>query len=218
MAQDYNPKPAKRYIPVEPPKGRTKTVHVVRKGDTLSDIADMYHTTVGALRRWNNLWGKRFIYPGQKLLVWTKPDNGKRYIPLTDNRPSSFTNSEDYQVHRVQDGESLWLIAKKYGTTTERLKKLNGFTGRRCIIRPGDEIKVEKQKKSSDGSERFIPLNRQPLANANSDLAIHMVRKGDTLWDIAVAYGVSISEIKKLNGLGRRSLIKPGDKLLIPKK
>ena len=46
--------------------------------------------------------------------------------------------------------------------------------------------------------------------------AHHIVRKGDTLWEISRAYGVSISAIQSSNGMGRRTLLKPGKALKIP--
>jgi membrane-bound lytic murein transglycosylase D len=45
-------------------------IHIVRRGDTLSDIARRYRVRVSDLRRWNGLAGRRFIYPGQKLKVY----------------------------------------------------------------------------------------------------------------------------------------------------
>ncbi len=55
---------------VEPTGDVTTEVYVVRKGDTLSDIAQKYRVSVSDLRRWNGLDSRRFIYPGQKLKIY----------------------------------------------------------------------------------------------------------------------------------------------------
>ena len=55
-----------------------------------------------------------------------------------------------------------------------------------------------------------IPENERIL------YAHHIIRKGDTLWEISRAYGVSISAIQSSNGMGRSTLLKPGRALKIP--
>ncbi|MFH1249887.1 MAG: LysM peptidoglycan-binding domain-containing protein, partial [bacterium] len=52
------------------PSGKTKIIHVVKKGETLGEIADAYKVGLGNLRAWNNLYGSRFIYPGQKIVIY----------------------------------------------------------------------------------------------------------------------------------------------------
>ncbi|MCK4446623.1 MAG: LysM peptidoglycan-binding domain-containing protein, partial [Candidatus Marinimicrobia bacterium] len=50
--------------------GKGKIIHVVKKGETLYEIADLYNVSLSKLRSWNKLLGKRFIYPGQKLVIY----------------------------------------------------------------------------------------------------------------------------------------------------
>ncbi len=198
-----------KFIPREAASGRQRVVYTVRKGDNLSTIAQRYHTSVGSLKRWNRLWGKRFIYPGQKLVVYTPVEAGEDY---TRNIPKNTDSSGEY--HKVRQGESLWLIAQSYGTSVDELKDLNGLTGR-CVIRPGDKIRVKNEKKE----DKILDLSLVKSAEAGeSKLIVYVVRKGDTLWEISRAFGVPVSEIRKYNALGRRNLIKPGEKLLIPRK
>lgn len=52
------------------PQAGKRIVHVVRKGETLSEIAEAYHVSLRKVRSWNNLYGKRFIYPGQKIYIY----------------------------------------------------------------------------------------------------------------------------------------------------
>jgi len=51
--------------------GPKQVYHTVRSGDTLSEIAMSYRTSVGKIKKWNGLRSDR-IYPGQKLKIWTK--------------------------------------------------------------------------------------------------------------------------------------------------
>ncbi|NOZ74134.1 MAG: LysM peptidoglycan-binding domain-containing protein [FCB group bacterium] len=52
------------------PPGMKKVVYTVRKGDTLGEIAENYHTRASSIRRWNGLRYRQYIYPGQKLILW----------------------------------------------------------------------------------------------------------------------------------------------------
>ena len=78
----------------------------VKKGDTLSHIADKYRVSVRKLKRLNNLRGS-LIRVGQTLRI-RNSHNG-----VTKN------------THRVRKGESLYQIAKRYRTTVDELKRLN---------------------------------------------------------------------------------------------
>jgi LysM repeat protein len=55
----------------------------------------------------------------------------------------------------------------------------------------------------------------EPVARAAADS--YVVRRGDTLSAIAARHDVSLSELRTANGLGGRSLIRPGQRLRIPR-
>ncbi|RMF07105.1 MAG: LysM peptidoglycan-binding domain-containing protein, partial [Candidatus Neomarinimicrobiota bacterium] len=54
------------------PPGTQKIIYTVKKGDTLGQIAEDYHTRASYIRRWNGLRYREYIYPGQKLVLWVK--------------------------------------------------------------------------------------------------------------------------------------------------
>lgn len=88
------------------------TVHVVRKGETLSQIAARYGTSVQTLRRLNNLKSTRIVI-GQRIIV-----------PLVVAR-STLRSSTSYRIIRVTTETDLRAIAYKYGTTVAELMRLN---------------------------------------------------------------------------------------------
>jgi LysM repeat protein/N-acetylmuramoyl-L-alanine amidase len=92
-------------------------IHVVQRGETLSEIAAVHRIGLSELRRLNGIDGD-LIRPGQKLHL--------RATPTT--------------VHIVQRGDALWEIARAYGMTVADLTALNGLTGHR--IYPGQELRV----------------------------------------------------------------------------
>ncbi len=99
------------------------TLHTVRRGDTLSEIATRYDVRVSELRRWNGLGRSSLIYPGRDL----------RVAP-PDGNPSG-----ESRVHVVQRGESLWTIAQRYGVRVSDLTQWNDIS-RGSIIRPGQKL------------------------------------------------------------------------------
>jgi len=61
---------AAKDTPSETPKGNEKVVHVVKKGDTLSSIANRYHVSLTKIKSWNDLDGRKPIYPGQRIIIY----------------------------------------------------------------------------------------------------------------------------------------------------
>lgn len=173
--------------------GYSQTTYKVRRGDTLGKIAKRKGTTVSKLKKWNNLKSSK-IRVGQKLKIWSK------------NRSSSYAKKEpNFQgTHKVRNGESLWLIARKYETTVNQIKSWNNLKNN--SIKPGQKLKIGDGKKSSSVSSS----QNYSLQNAKT----HKVKNGESLWTISQKYGVSISQLKTWNDLSS-SNIKIGQKLKI---
>ena len=108
-----------------------RTVHTVKKGETLASIARKYHVSVSNLKRWNNL-RKDNIRVGQKLTIYS---SGGPMASSADNSTAVGSSSPKY--HTVKAGETLASIAAKYNTTVSKLKKWNNLKS--------DKIRV-KQK------------------------------------------------------------------------
>lgn len=109
-------------------EGLMHMTYRVRKGDFLAKIADRYGVSIYQLRDWNNLHGKRYIYPGQILNIWV-PDDGS--APM-----ASSVNSDGSTTHRVRSGENLWVISRRYGVKISDIQSANSM-GRRTTIKPG---------------------------------------------------------------------------------
>ena len=60
-----------RKLALKKSSGSKQIYHTVRAGDTLSEIAMTYRTSVNKIKKWNGLRSDR-IYPGQKLKIWTR--------------------------------------------------------------------------------------------------------------------------------------------------
>ena len=96
----------------------------------------------------------------------------------------------------VKKGDSLYGIANKYGVSVESLKSANGLSGNLINI----------------GQTLIIPASNNVLPG---DYVVYTVKKGDSLWEIANQYGVSVNDIANYNNLGT-TLLQIGQQLLIP--
>jgi len=167
--------------------GKERIIYIVRRGDSLSEIAEQFGVGLSRLRRWNNVWTSR-IYPGQRLKIY-----------LSSNSRRTPANGK----HIVVRGESLDRISKMYSVNINQLKEWNNLKS--DIIYPGQQLKVV-----SDTS-----LNNSPNKQDNGEYIEYRVRFGDTLWEISRRYNVSISQIMYTNNL-RTSIIKKGQILILP--
>lgn len=173
-----------------------RTMHTVRKGDTLSAIAGLHGSTVADIRQANGLRGT-LIHPGQTLIV---PRAGS--APSYQAEPETRRRVATGDSYVVQRNDTLWKIARSFGVSVDRLCAANGLSPRKPI-RPGQRLTVPGGRNVADATASW------------SSAETYTVRPGDTLYHIARRFGVSVSSLQRANGL-RGSRINPGDVLQIP--
>ncbi len=146
---------AARVVPdpaIERYGGASAGVHVVRSGESLGVIGRRYGLTVARLKALNGLKSDR-IQVGQTLVVRTgaaPSSSTASRATTTTSRPAAATASRSASAgrsaattHVVRSGESLGVIAQRYGTTVARLKSMNRLTsdriktGQRLVVRQG---------------------------------------------------------------------------------
>lgn len=101
--------------------------------------------------------------------------------------------SDGTREYTVQAGDSLWLIAQRFGTTVDAIKKQNGLTSN--LINVGQVLKIP--------SSQSMPYIE------------YTVRSGDTLWLLSRRFDTTVDAIKKLNGLAG-DMLSIGQVLRIP--
>lgn len=109
--------------------------HKVRRGESLWSIAEKHNVTIQDIFRWNGLASNN-IQPGRTLII--NPEGAKKLV--RDRVPQGEPDSGGFIEHVVQQGETLWGIASRYGTNINQLKKWNKL-GRNHIM-PGKRLRV----------------------------------------------------------------------------
>jgi membrane-bound lytic murein transglycosylase D len=109
--------------------------HTVRRGETLSGIAQRYGTSVSALRAANGNVAPTRLRAGQRLRV---PASGRTVVAT--RQPQSAAPAA-VRYHQVRNGESLWAISRRYNTSVAQLQRLNNLRSG-STIHPGQRIRV----------------------------------------------------------------------------
>jgi membrane-bound lytic murein transglycosylase D len=180
-------------VPVSSPPRPAYVYHRVRKGETLSTIARRYHTSVKNIMWANNLTRSSYIVAGKKLKI---PQRG---MVVTHAQAAAPSHEVWNQKHVVKSGDSLWIIAKRYGTTTQKIQEMNRLSTTR--LRINQVLKVPSQEMASV----------QPAKGSGT----YYVQRGDSPYIIARKYNMSLNQFLKINSLTPRSTIYPGQSVRI---
>ncbi|HFI0464261.1 TPA: LysM peptidoglycan-binding domain-containing protein [Streptococcus suis] len=181
--------------------------YIVQAGDTLYSIAKKHQVTVTDLKNWNHLTTE-VIQPGQAISLQATSmrlpqDASQAPAPATTSQTSqtpavettgqASETSENLQTnsgYRVKAGDTLYQIASANQVSLADLKAWNKLTSDRIQI--GQELQIK-------GPSQPVP---GPSQNPTSPAAnIYKVQVGDSLYKIATAYGVKVTDIKAWNQL-----------------
>ena len=205
--------------------------YIVKKGDSLYNIASKYNITVDQLKRANNLTSN-ILQINQVLTIPTEP-----------------VNTEDYVIYTVKKGDTLYSIANSYNTTANQLITYNNLNN--TTLQVGQNLKIPISNIGEEQqSTEFIEYNVKKgdslysiartygisvndivefnnlstnLLNIGQNLKIpiseqtsinYTVKSGDTLYSIARTYNTTVDEIKRKNNLSSNTLT-VGQKLTI---
>ena len=164
----------------------------VRKGDTISEIAERYHISVAALKNWNRLKSNKII-AGQKLKIYS-----------AENRPSYeesvADNDANVNFHKIKKGETIGQIAELYKVSASNIRDWNGIAGDNIIA--GKTLKIysdSSPRTNTDNSNSNSELTREPVN--------HQIQQGETIIAISALYDVSVDDIKKWNNLSSSKII-----------
>jgi membrane-bound lytic murein transglycosylase D len=179
-------------IPAYRPPQPKYVYHRVRRGESVSSIASRYHTSVSRIARANRLNRHYTIVAGKTLKI---PVKGSSVGPSSKSRKRVAATTH----HKVRKGDSLWNIARRYGTTVNNIKRLNGLKG--STLSTGQVLKIA-------GTAKAPPPSRK-------ELKPYRVKSGDSPYQIAKRNQMSLAYFLQVNRLTPRSKIYPGQKVYI---
>lgn len=200
-----------------PPHERVAWIaHRVRKNETSVTIAKRYGAHLQAFLDMNGLKKRQPLKPGASVLVPASPAFlPNRTADAAVDRPKTQTASTASGRHTVKKGETVAQIARAYGVSPADIQRANGLS-RNASLRPGQHLKLPAgaaQEQSRAARKDLASALAGPLADASERK--YVVKRGDTLTEIARAHGVSQEDLRRWNGLERDALLRPGQTLRI---
>lgn len=156
--------------------------HKVKYGESLSDIAELYDTDINKIKLDNRL-RSNYLRSGRNLKITTLV-NPETFKQKQESKPST-----QIAFHYVRRGETLGRIASKYGMSVSEVQRENNLRGSR--IYPGQKLKIQKTVNSN-----IDVASSKTLSNS-----VHKVRRGESLFQIAKKYDLSVDQVKSMNNL-----------------
>ncbi|MGL1934911.1 MAG: LysM peptidoglycan-binding domain-containing protein [Fibrobacterales bacterium] len=207
-------------VPVVRPETETvKVKHCI----SLDVAAKMIHVSDSIMRKIN-----------PEVRRWCTPPNVRTYnLRVPKGTSAAFMDAYakmdksklvKWVRHRVAWGESLGIIARKYGVTVRALKSSNNIRGsnimaRQMLVIPLSEHKYAKvskkssKKKKKKAKKASKKRTKKSVASAKGKSNSYRVKSGDNLYTIARKFGVSLKELLSWNSLSHKSVLHVGQKL-----
>ncbi len=169
--------------------------HRVRRGDTLSAIAKKYRTSIRAIVNANNINRRHTIIAGKVLKI-----PSRNHIVSNKTIASHQIKPGKTLRYTVRRGDNLWIIARKFGTTTKTIMLVNKLSNTALSI----------------GQRLYITSSKDQLkVAAKEDGSKYKVQSGDSPFLIAKRYNMNLDRFLALNHLSKRSTIFPGQQLIV---
>lgn len=199
--------------------GPVTSTYVVRKGETLSEIAERHGTDALTLARANQLPDPQHVLVGQRLAVPAARPAPSRTDGRTDRRAGGRSDGganlqanrrADAVTYTVRPGDTVWEIAASAGISPQVVVEANGLNARALIL-PGQRL--------------VLPGARLPASHAGAQgrqhrarPRVYVVRPGDTMSAIAARFGVDLDDTLRRNRLTTESVLHGGRKVLLPRR
>lgn len=229
--EDYLPLETKRYVPqliaaimiakypqdygfdnIQYDQPQTYETALVPQRTELAAVAVAANTSTDALYDLNRHLTKKQVPPGIGSYELRVPPGTARQV--ANNLPRVHTTvATTFKDHVVRPRDTLNKICAKYNVSKINLLKANNL--RKAKLISGTILRIPYQ------TSKYALLSEQELkqlattAKKPQDVAIHKVKSGDTLSQIAARYGSTTKEILALNNLTAKQVLKIGQKLTV---
>jgi membrane-bound lytic murein transglycosylase D len=175
----------------------------------LAVAAELAGMETAALHRLNPGYNRWATHPDGPHRLIVPADRLERFRENLAQLPESQRTL--WVRHAIKRGETLGHIARRYDTTVAVLRKTNTLRGNN--IRAGHHLLVPVAARDPAQYSRLNGVN--PGGTGAAQPLNYTVRNGDNLWNIASNHQVSVQQLSRWNGLDKKTLIRPGQQLVI---
>ena len=176
------------------PEKATRFRYRIRRGETISELAERFSVSIAQIRRWNHLNSNQLI-AGKTLTIFTNEHTSS----LGDNTAKTSANVNYYSVKK---GDTIGEIAELYKVHTYEIRRWNNLSGN--TIYAGKTLKIYSN----------ADVNDLPENVSNKSDYVHIVETGETLYSLAQKYETTVQRLKYINNLNSNKIV-AGQKLKI---
>ena len=187
--------------------------HPIAAGETLGQIAERYRISVASLQQANSI-DSHIIRAGDHLLVPVASRPSEQYSLSADARQAATRNRSRDNRHRrnhvVQAGESFWVIAQRYDVGVRELAGWNGMAPTDTLA-VGEQLAVWAKDSASQTASPSMQRTTSPAERMQT--VNYRVRQGDSLYEIAQRFNVSVNDLQRWNDIATNTYLQPGQRL-----
>jgi membrane-bound lytic murein transglycosylase D len=165
----------------------------VKRGDTMSELADKFGVSSAQIRNWNGISGNKLI-AGRTLKIYGSSENSS----LGDKTVKTTANFNNY---KVKAGDAIGKIAELYKVSISDIRRWNKLSSNKIIA--GQTLKIYSDAGVNDIQE--VPVKKN---------STHTVKRGESLHSISKLYGMTVAQLKSVNNLSDTKIV-VGQKLKI---
>jgi membrane-bound lytic murein transglycosylase D len=210
--------------------GATHGVHVLRFGERLKDVAEMYGTREAKLRALNDLADGESVRPGTRLTVPdvepTPPaDPGQLVAGIPEQ---VFTYPDRRAVfYRVQSGDRVQQVADAFGVTLDELRLWNAISAE-AVLQPGMALQLFVPRDLDLSQTLHVPAEEaHPLVVGSAEFfdyhealrdrvrVRYRIKQGDSLHTLATRFDLSVGSIARINGFSSNKSLRPDDEIIV---
>jgi len=145
-------------------------------------------------------------------------------VKITDNQNEEDGNKRKKFIYEVQEGETLFTIARKFNIPVKDIQRINNlndfdiYQGQILVLTESENVNEtpkEKQETVQKEEQETNIEKADTTPQTNERLSLHTVKQGETLFSISKDYHISLEDLREVNGLADNE-IKVGDVLKIP--
>ncbi len=164
----------------------------VKKGDTISEIAERYHISTSEIKKWNNLNSNKIV-SGQSLKIYSS-------VTTSSLVESTTSPSGNVNYHKIKSGETIGGIAEEYRVSASNIREWNNLSSDKIIA--GTTLKIY-----SGSTTKTVKETDSHETELTSESITHQIQPGETIIGISEDYGVTIDDIKRWNNLSSSKIV-----------
>jgi membrane-bound lytic murein transglycosylase D len=195
---------------------------VIRRPTSAKALAQTFGVDIGLLREMNlalrdGVWSGRIAVPSGYALRLPRVAGRRSLEELAAALPAAAPEPPATRTtkHRVKRGETLSVVARRYGTTPAALAKANRLRPT-SHLKIGQLLDIPRTSEVRVASAKAAPAEATKAKRPAATARHHTVRRGETLTAIARRNGITIAKLAAENGISTSTRVKAGQKLRIP--